>query len=33
MLYRVIDRADVPSLVAALMERYEVVAPVRRGEK
>ena len=33
MLYRVIDRADVPSLVAAFMERYEVVAPVRRGEK
>ncbi|MEC4183326.1 4Fe-4S dicluster domain-containing protein [Adlercreutzia sp. R21] len=32
MLYRVIDRDDLPSLVAAFMERYEVIAPVKRGE-
>ena len=31
MLYRVIDRDDLPSLVAAFMERYEVIAPVKRG--
>lgn len=31
MLYRVIDRAELPSLVAAFMENYEVVAPVKRG--
>lgn len=33
MLYRVIDRDDLPSLVAAFMERYEVIAPVKRGSK
>lgn len=31
MLYRVIDEAEMPALVAAFMERYEVVAPVKRG--
>ncbi|NHM14589.1 4Fe-4S dicluster domain-containing protein [Xiamenia xianingshaonis] len=33
MLYRVIDAQDLPGLVAAFMERHEVVAPVRRGSK
>ena len=31
MLYRVIDAAELPALVAAFMERYEVIAPVRSG--
>ncbi len=31
MLYRVIDAAELPSLVTAFMEDYEVVAPVKRG--
>ncbi|MDR2716322.1 MAG: 4Fe-4S dicluster domain-containing protein [Coriobacteriaceae bacterium] len=31
MLYRVIEAAEVPLLVRAFMESYEVVAPVRRG--
>ncbi len=31
MLYRVIDAGELPALVAAFMEDYEVVAPVRRG--
>lgn len=31
MLYRVIDAAELPQLVAAFMEKYEVVAPVRSG--
>jgi len=31
MLYRVIDAAELSALVAAFMEDYEVVAPVRRG--
>ncbi|MFR5091552.1 MAG: hypothetical protein ACLTDR_05585 [Adlercreutzia equolifaciens] len=33
MLYRVIDETEAPALVAAFMERYEVVAPVKRGNK
>ena len=33
MLYRVIDETEMPALVAAFMERYEVVAPVKRGSK
>ncbi|MDR0515264.1 MAG: 4Fe-4S dicluster domain-containing protein [Coriobacteriaceae bacterium] len=32
MLYRVIDAAELPLLVAAFMESYEVVAPVRTGK-
>lgn len=32
MLYRVIDATELPSLVAAFMEDYEVVAPVKRGQ-
>ena len=31
MLYRVIDRSELPSLVSAFMETYEVVAPVKSG--
>ena len=31
MLYRVIDAAELPLLVSAFMEHYEVVAPVKRG--
>ncbi|MCI2242214.1 4Fe-4S dicluster domain-containing protein [Adlercreutzia faecimuris] len=31
MLYRVIDAAELPALVDAFMERYEVIAPVRSG--
>lgn len=31
MLYRVIDREDVPKLITAFMQRYQVVAPVKRG--
>lgn len=31
MLYRVIDADELPALVSAFMDRYEVVAPVRRG--
>lgn len=30
MLYRVIDATEIPSLVSAFMETYEVVAPVKR---
>ncbi len=30
MLYRVIDAAELPALVSAFMETYEVVAPVKR---
>lgn len=30
MLYRVIDASELPSLVSAFMETYEVVAPVKR---
>lgn len=30
MLYRVIDATELPSLVSAFMEAYEVVAPVKR---
>ena len=30
MLYRVIDASELPSLVSAFMESYEVVAPVKR---
>ena len=32
MLYRVIDAAELPALVSAFMETYEVVAPVRRDQ-
>lgn len=32
MLYRVIDAAELPALVSAFMEAYEVVAPVKRGK-
>ncbi len=32
MLYRVIDATELPSLAAAFMEAYEVVAPVKRGQ-
>lgn len=31
MLYRVIDRDELPLLVEAFMEKYEVVAPVKSG--
>lgn len=31
MLYRVIDAGELPALVAAFMESYEVVGPVARG--
>lgn len=31
MLYRVIDAGELPALVSAFMETYEVVAPVKRG--
>ncbi len=31
MLYQVIDRSELPALVAAFMESYEVVAPVKSG--
>lgn len=33
MLYRVIDAQDLAALVAAFMKNYEVVAPVKRGNK
>ena len=33
MLYRVIDAGELPALVSAFMESYEVVAPVKRGTK
>ncbi len=32
MLYRVIDAAELPTLVSAFMETYEVVAPVKRDQ-
>ncbi len=32
MLYRVIDAAELPSLVSAFMNQYEVVAPVKQGD-
>ena len=32
MLYRVIDATELPSLVGAFMESYEVVAPVKRDQ-
>jgi ferredoxin len=31
MLYRVMDKRELPALVRAFMESYEVVAPVKRG--
>ena len=31
MLYRVIDATELPSLIQAFMDSYEVVAPVKRG--
>ena len=31
MLYRVFDAAELPALVSAFMDSYEVVAPVKRG--
>ncbi|MEG0322543.1 MAG: hypothetical protein RR619_01000 [Raoultibacter sp.] len=30
MLYRVIDATELPALVQAFMDSYEVVAPVKR---
>ena len=33
MLYRVMDKRELPSLVRAFMESYEVVAPVKRGDE
>lgn len=32
MLYRVMDKRELPKLVRAFMESYEVVAPVKRGK-
>ena len=32
MLYRVIDAGELPALVSAFMETYEVVAPVKRDQ-
>ena len=32
MLYRVMDKRELPALVRAFMESYEVVAPVKRGD-
>lgn len=32
MLYRVIDASELPALVSAFMETYEVVAPVKRDQ-
>ena len=32
MLYRVIDASELPTLVSAFMESYEVVAPVKRDQ-
>ncbi len=32
MLYRVIDASQLPLLVSAFMQSYEVVAPVKRGD-
>ena len=32
MLYRVIDANEIPALVTAFMESYEVIAPVRHGQ-
>lgn len=32
MLYRVIDADELPNLISAFMEEYEVVAPVKRGK-
>ena len=31
MLYRVIDASELPSLVSAFLETYEVIAPVKSG--
>lgn len=31
MLYRVIEATELPALVAAFMDKYEVVAPVKKG--
>lgn len=33
MLYRVMDKRELPKLVRAFMESYEVVAPVKRGKR
>ena len=33
MLYRVMDKRELPKLVRAFMESYEVVAPVKRGAR
>ncbi len=32
MLYRIIDAGDVPSLIRAFMDSYELVAPVKRDQ-
>ena len=32
MLYRVIDASELPALVSAFLEKYEVVAPVKSGK-
>ena len=32
MLYRVIEASEVPALIEAFMESYEVVAPVKKGD-
>ncbi|MDO4589978.1 MAG: 4Fe-4S dicluster domain-containing protein [Slackia sp.] len=32
MLYRIIDADDIPSLIRAFMDSYELVAPVARGQ-
>lgn len=32
MLYRIIDTADLPSLIRAFMDSYELVAPVKHGQ-
>lgn len=33
MLYRVIDACELPSLIDAFMENYEVIAPVKKGSR
>ena len=32
MLYRVIDASEMPALIDAFMQSYEVVAPIKRGD-
>ena len=33
MLYRVIEASELPSIIEGFMESYEVVAPVKRGDR